>query len=1400
MRKTQKLIAGILALATVATLSMTPAQAAKKNSGSNKSTSAAQVLSQLTDQQQNALEALTKESLSGLFLDEHVDLNSADTVSVIVEFKHKPKKAAVLDAAVKGKALSDSEAEALAEADHSAFQKELDTLLGEAQGAYRVTREYHTVLNGVALEVPANQLKALSKLDCVQAVFSNGMMTVAPPTEDEAAEFAASVSAGQGMENERKFLNIDKLHAEGITGKGVKVAVIDTGIDYEHPDLKDAYKGGYDFVDEDDDPMETTWDDWRASRLPEMNGTGHTYYTNHGTHVSGTIAGQGKNDSRYATKGLAPDADLYVYRVLGPYGSGYSDDILAGIEEAVNQDMDVINLSLGANYNYPYYVTSIAINNAVLNGVTAVVSAGNSGDGMYTLGSPGSAALALTVGASSVPQQTPILTGSIGEAEMEIRGLTKGWEDDFETFAGTALEIVNVPGYGALMDYSGLDVKGKVALVQRGNGITLYDKVIAASRNGAAAVIIWNNNPDEGFIPAYMGELPMSIPAFNITNEAGLAIQAALEAGETTFTWGEEVTYATPYGGDILAPFSSRGPSRVNYDVKPEIVAPGVGMLSTTPGYLRDKDHYDDVVDYEIAYERMDGTSMAAPFVSGVSALLLQAKPELTPADVKAVLMNTADPLNGDYSVFEQGAGRVDPYEAVHTDMEIKVSDDSTTLVNDKERKIKDETGGISFGNVFVNGKDFKGTKKVLFTNSGKENKTFDVSVVYQNGLRGSLDAEANGVTIQTDATLKVKKNHTANTKITLNVPGTAQPGIYEGYVVYTNQKDSGESYRVPFAIHYVEEGIEDYALVYDKTTTAENHLTVLKFDPTLLATFTLKSHVSELYQIVMDENGKELGITGAYDGFLIQEGVTYTIGFDGTYYPFTGNAEQPYDTHKRILPQGHYQLKLIGITDEGKTLTTNTVEAVIDNTAPSLFEAHMDGEIPGSPFIEYPVGTEKIHFTAKLTDDGIPGQDVDQSLNNLFFYYNSSFPSGRFELQADGSCQGEIPISPKIDVTDFELEGVDQAGVTAGRKYFFLVSEETPYVYTTDDNKEMRYDSIYLKEGEEATYTVHAYNAKELRKANYTFRTRSTDTIVDSIVLTPEAEAAGVVATINSEDKYGSGDVQHTIDIVFPEDKYPEGFNGDMDMLKIHVHIPEDLASCELSSSMTNAVQAKFFHVGDGNYPSDRPYCWTTPTGIMPDFSEVYGQFYPESLINNIGLLPNLDFAGFGAKVSVVGPDGTVYEGMNREYRGRVYGTFVVPSLPVSGETFTLVQDIPGHFTTYNEIVGLSRVLDGQVYGNMKSVQPNVDIDVATAGDVNKDDVIDLYDAMAIQAAYGATSGDEAYDRNADINWDGVIDEADFAFVEWNYETQNPSVPNAPKPVTKVKGKTLTDVKNQLG
>ncbi|MDM5327431.1 S8 family serine peptidase [Neobacillus sp. CF12] len=285
-------------------------------------------------------------------------------------------------------------------------------------------------------------------------------------------------------------------------------------MDYTHLDLKDAFKGGYDFVNNDADPMETTYEEWKQSGEPEISPLGgSTYYTSHGTHVSGTIAGQGKNNADIAVTGVAPGVELYGYKVLGPYGSGSYSNILAGIERAVVDGMDVINLSLGSNHNDPLDPTSIAINNAALAGTVAVIAAGNSGSDLYSLGSPGTSALALTIGASDYSITVPTASAAVDNLSFtDLRLLAKNYSDDLNALKNQALSIIDV-GLGYDYNYDGKDVNGKMVLIERGI-FSLNEKVMIAKKHGATAVLLYNNDPKEGQIPHYLGDGSEFIPAF----------------------------------------------------------------------------------------------------------------------------------------------------------------------------------------------------------------------------------------------------------------------------------------------------------------------------------------------------------------------------------------------------------------------------------------------------------------------------------------------------------------------------------------------------------------------------------------------------------------------------------------------------------------------------------------------------------------------------------------------------------------------------------------------------------------------------------------------------------------------------------------------------------------------
>ncbi|SFB03777.1 MULTISPECIES: S8 family serine peptidase [unclassified Bacillus (in: firmicutes)] len=397
-----------------------------------------------------------------------------------------------------------------------------------------------------------------------------------------------------------------------ITGKGITVGVIDTGIDYNHPDLRRNYGGGRDLVDQDDDPMETL----SSAGAPTL----------HGTHVAGIIAANGK------IKGVAPEAKIKAYRALGPGGSGTTEQVIAGIEQAIKDKVDVVNLSLGNSINGPDLPISLALNKAVDSGIVAVTSSGNSGPGIWTVGSPGTATKAISVGASTPVMKVPFLQkGGTGTTKLEAMAGAAEWNID------RSLQIAE-GGIGLKEDMK--NVKNKLVVVKRGR-LTFTEKARNALEAGAKAVLIYNNTKGN-FYGNLEEKLPIPVAAI------------PKKAGEELLRSGGLARVHLIEESDRLADFSSRGPVTSTWEIKPDVLAPGVAINSTVPG----------------GYMPLQGTSMAAPHVAGACALLKQAHPDWSPNQIKAALMNAAKPLVKSkelYRTYEQGAGRIQIKEALES-------------------------------------------------------------------------------------------------------------------------------------------------------------------------------------------------------------------------------------------------------------------------------------------------------------------------------------------------------------------------------------------------------------------------------------------------------------------------------------------------------------------------------------------------------------------------------------------------------------------------------------------------------------------------------------------------------------------------------------------------------------
>ncbi|WP_281284315.1 S8 family serine peptidase [Shouchella miscanthi] len=508
---------------------------------------------------------------------------------------------------------------------------------------------YANVYGGFSLEIAEKDIERLRQLSVIARV-------------DDVAHYQPSLEGsipfiGAGDRLMDKQDGKERL----LTGKGVKVGVIDTGVDYKHPDLEANYRGGYDIVDQDDDPMETK----KSQGEPTL----------HGTHVAGIIAANGR------IKGVAPEAEIYAYRALGPGGQGTTEHILEAIERAFEDDVDVINLSLGNTVNGPDWPTSLALDRVVEKGIVAVTSNGNSGPNMWSVGSPGTSTKAISVGASLPPVEVPAINVSGLKDELTLTPIlgAKSWQ------LKASLELVDV-GHGLLTDYKGKDVKDKLVLIKRGRS-NFAEKLAFASKAGAKGVLIYNNL--EGAFAGAVTE-PIPIIGATLSKTEGEALLSLLNQRK------HKVKVDTHYSvkQDLMAPFSSRGPVTETWEIKPDLVAPGVAIQSTVPkGYLD-----------------LNGTSMASPHVAGAAALLIEQHPDWKPEQVKSALLNSTkrlqDEQGKEYLPFEQGAGRLQVDKAIQTSTLISPATLSFGELEKGEHVVEKEVT-ISIENISKSQKDY---------------------------------------------------------------------------------------------------------------------------------------------------------------------------------------------------------------------------------------------------------------------------------------------------------------------------------------------------------------------------------------------------------------------------------------------------------------------------------------------------------------------------------------------------------------------------------------------------------------------------------------------------------------------------------------------------------------------
>jgi subtilisin family serine protease len=501
-----------------------------------------------------------------------------------------------------------------------------------------VTGEHDLALNAVTVKLNGTSLATLrSAPGVVSAAYEVRYVPLGTPVPARGS-YSAS-------DPDLSLIHATEAWGSG-TGAGIKVAIIDTGIDITNPCFSDT---GYAAATQLGDKRFTN-NKVIAARVfsNKANNQGYTAEAlqDHGTHVAGTVA---CNDGTKATvdgvpipyplAGVAPDALLGNYNVFpGDEATGITDarseDILDALEAAYADGMDIANMSLGGDAHGNQDLLTVAVDNLTAAGMVVAVAAGNSGPGTATAESPGSAQTALTAGASTVPHfvGTPVTIAG----NRTPFGAAAG---DFATVSRTLTAPLGVvAGSGA----AGLDLAcsalpansltGTIAVISRGS-CDFSVKITNAQNAGAVAVLVVNNVAGG---PSAMGTNGApnqpTIPAYMLGLSAGSTFAAA--NGKLATISAAQDYFQTPGDRNIMAGFSSAGPVDVSYRIKPDVVAPGVNVLSSVPAF-------DCAVPPCFAF--FQGTSMATPHLAGSAAVLLSAHPTWTPRDVISALVNTAE-------------------------------------------------------------------------------------------------------------------------------------------------------------------------------------------------------------------------------------------------------------------------------------------------------------------------------------------------------------------------------------------------------------------------------------------------------------------------------------------------------------------------------------------------------------------------------------------------------------------------------------------------------------------------------------------------------------------------------------------------------------------------------------
>lgn len=757
-------------------------------------------------------------------------LKSKDSVRIIVELENNP---IIYNATQKG-----VKVEQLDKGTYSSLNKQL---LNEQEkvksdiAKAKIEIEYHNkftnVVNGFSGTTTFENAKKIEKLPGVKRV------TIANEYERPIPQMGTS----KDMINAIETWNLD------YKGEGMVAAIIDTGIDPNHKDMRLTNPENARLKEKD--PLDKGLPGkYYTAKVPY----GYNYMDNndiildlgpdaseHGMHVAGTVGANGGKDG---VVGVAPEIQLLAMKVFGNdpgMPSTFGDVIIKAIDDSIKIGADVINMSLGSTASFVEAddPEQMAVERAVKNGVVCSISAGNSGQIGYNAGNPYAENPDYGVVGAPGLSNDSIQVASVENTHVKVDGMNyeggiagyaqAGSFDPAEVFKGKSLEYIDC-GTGTEGEITGKDLKGKLALIIRG-GNTFVEKIQNAQSAGALGVIVYNHASGGDAMINMMYPDDGKIPAMFIGNTDGKKLVALIKDGKNQVKFeGTKVEIQNANAGK-MSDFTSWGPTP-NLDFKPEITAPGGQIYSTLQNNK---------------YGLMSGTSMAAPHVTGGSALIMQRvnkdfkdlNPQQRAEMVKNLIMCTAGPLrdrglyNGYYklnnpvSPRREGAGVMNLYAAATTPAVVTDAGTGLSKVN-----LKEVGDNIEF--------------TLNLTNYGNTELTYDLAGNIQTDLaiQGSNLTEAQEIlnapiTFEVDGnsveSINVPASGSVNFKIIIDLSNATdwayeaplkevfENGTFvEGFITLKETTDKNPTLSIPYMGFY---GEWDKAPIFDASVYGEN-------------------------------------------------------------------------------------------------------------------------------------------------------------------------------------------------------------------------------------------------------------------------------------------------------------------------------------------------------------------------------------------------------------------------------------------------------------------------------------------------------------------------------------------------------------------------------------------------